>query len=133
MKQQAFGETPRPSKATLARSFRYAWLGIVNVLRSQRNARIHLVIGMLALGTSLALRLSPANLAIVVVCVTLVITAEMMNTVIEAVVDLVTEDYHALAKVAKDVAAGTVLVTACGSAVVGLLVIGPPLWHAVHW
>jgi diacylglycerol kinase len=54
--------------------------------------------------------------------------AEFMNTAVEAVVDMVTPDHHPLAKVAKDVSAAAVLVGACGAVVVGLLILGPPLW-----
>jgi diacylglycerol kinase len=101
------------------------------VLRSQRNARVHLAIGIAALLLAVALRVPPIGLSIIVVCGMVVIATEMINTVVEAVVDLVTANVHPLAKIAKDVAAGAVLVTATGSVIVGLLVIGPYLWHAL--
>jgi len=69
--------------------------------------------------------------AILLLCMVAVIVAEMLNTVVESIVDLITGQYHPLAKVAKDVAAGAVLVTAIGSAGIGLLVLGPHLWHAL--
>jgi diacylglycerol kinase len=129
LRQRASRETPPPGRGGLLQSFRYAWQGIAHVMRTQRNARIHAAIGALALLSAVILRLSPAELAAILICVFAVFAAEMMNTVVESFVDLVTAEYHPLAKVAKDVAAGAVLVTACGAALVGLLVIGPHLWH----
>jgi diacylglycerol kinase len=66
--------------------------------------------------------------AIIVLTVGLVWMAEFVNTALEAVVDLASPDLHPLAKVGKDVAAAAVLVGACTAVVVGLLVLGPPLW-----
>jgi diacylglycerol kinase len=111
----------------LVSSFRYALSGIRYVVRSQRNARIHLAIsgGVIALG--LWLGLSWSEWAIVCVTIALVLMAEMFNTVAETVTDLVTDCYHPLAKLAKDTAAGTVLIAAVISVVVGLLVLGPHL------
>jgi undecaprenol kinase/diacylglycerol kinase (ATP) len=93
--------------------------------------RVHLAAGTLVLVLAILLRLSPLDVAVLLLCIIAVVMLEMLNTVVEAVVDLKTERYHPLAKIAKDVAAGAVLVAAAGSAVVGLLVLGPPLWHAL--
>ena len=101
------------------------------MVRTQRNARIHLSIGSMVLVLAALLRLALVEWAILLLCIVAVIVAEMLNTVAEAVVDLVTDRYHPLAKIAKDVAAGAVLVTAIGSAGIGLLVLGPHLWHAL--
>ncbi len=65
------------------------------------------------------------RVALLVAMIVLVIAFEMLNTVVEAIVDLVSVDYHPLAKIAKDVAAGSVLVVAIGAACVGILVLGP--------
>lgn len=73
------------------------------------------------------LRLDIQQWAILVLTIALVLFAEMINTVVEAVVDLITEEQHSLAKVAKDVSAGAVLVTAIAAVLVGLLILGPPL------
>jgi diacylglycerol kinase len=70
--------------------------------------------------------------ALLLLCITGVLVAEMGNTLIEALVDLASPGYHPLARRAKDVAAGAVLVTAIGSAAVGLAILGPHLWHLVH-
>jgi len=112
-------------------SFDYAWQGIVHVVCTQRNMRIHLAIAVAVLVLAATLGLAIVEWAILLLCMVAVIVAEMLNTVVESIVDLVTAQYHPLAKVAKDVAAGAVLVTAIGSAGIGLLVLGPHLWHAL--
>ena len=115
----------------LAASFRYAWDGITHVVRTQRNMRIHLAIGAIVLVAGGVLRLQVVEWALLLLCIMAVVVAEMSNTLIEALVDLVSPQYHPLAKLAKDVAAGAVLVTAIGSAGIGLAVLGPHLWHVV--
>ena len=98
-----------------------------HALRTQRNARIHLlaVVAMTAMG--LWLRLDASQWAVLALTVALVFFAEMINTVVESITDMITTEYHPLAKVVKDVSAGAVLVTAIASVVVGLLILGPPL------
>jgi diacylglycerol kinase len=120
-----------PGRAQFFESFRYAWQGIVYVVRTQRNVRVHLAAAVLVLVLAVLLHLSRIEIAVLVGCIMVVVAAEMVNTVAESIVDLVTDRYHHLAKVAKDAAAGAVLVTAIGSAVIGVLLLGPPLWHAV--
>jgi diacylglycerol kinase len=131
LRQQVLHETPNPSRASFRGSFRFAYQGVAYVVRTQRNFRIHLAAGTVAILAALALRVPPAEVAILVVCAMVVLAAEMFNTVVESIVDLVTSSYHPLARIAKDVAAGAVLVTASGSVLVGLLVLGPYLWHAL--
>jgi diacylglycerol kinase len=75
--------------------------------------------------------LSPTEWAIIALTIALVLAAEAFNTVAETAVDLAAAEYHPLAKIAKDVAAGAVLLMAIAAVVVGLLVLGPPLWRAV--
>lgn len=89
--------------------------------------RVHAVIGVGAIVLGLLLRLSTVEFALIFVAITLVFTTEMLNTVAEACVDLVTREYHPLARIAKDVAAGAVLLNAILSIVIGLLVFGPHL------
>lgn len=119
---------PSPSRATFLRSFVYAWNGLVHAIRTQRNARIHAAIGTVAVILGIVLRISPVEFAMVFVAITLVFIAEMFNTVAEACVDLATSEYHPLARIAKDVAAGAVLLNAMLSVVIGLLVFVPHLW-----
>jgi diacylglycerol kinase len=122
------GHLLAPERATFVRSFVYAWNGLVHAIRTQRNARVHAVIGAAAILLGIALRISPVEFAMVFVAITLVFIAEMFNTVAEACVDLATSEYHPLARVAKDVAAGAVLLNAMLSVVIGLLVFVPHLW-----
>lgn len=121
----------RPGRAGFIAGFGYAWLGIVYVVRTQRNARVHLAISGVVVALGAALRISRLEWALLLVCMVVVIATEMINTVAEAIVDLTTDRYHPLAKVAKDVAAGTVLFTAAGAVLIGLLVLGPHLWGAL--
>ena len=119
-----------PGRATtLRRSFGYAFAGLFYVARSQRNFRIHLTAGALAGALAAVLRLSAPEWAILAVTITLVLTLEMVNTVVEAAVDLASPTYHPLAKIAKDVAAGAVLVTALGAVVTGLFLFLPHLFR----
>ena len=114
-------------ESSLLRSFRWAFAGLWYTLRTQRNARVHLLAAMAVTAMGLWLRLDAIQWAMLALTIALVFFAEMINTVAEAVVDLITPDYHPLARVAKDVCAGAVLVTAMAAVVVGLLILGPPL------
>jgi diacylglycerol kinase len=121
-------------RAAFLRSFVFAWNGLVYSVRTQRNARVHALIGTCAILLGLVLRISPVEFAMVFVAITLVFIAEMFNTVAEACVDLATQEYDPLARIAKDVAAGAVLLNAMLSVVIGLLVFGPHLLALLgHW
>lgn len=109
------------------RSFQYAFEGCWHVLRSQPNAWIHAAIMLVVIGIAYWLRLPARDWAVLVLTFTVVWIAEFANTAIEAIVDLSTQELHPLAKVAKDVSAGMVLVGAVGAILVGLLILGPPL------
>jgi len=113
----------------LARSFAYAIEGIIHTVKTQRNMQIHLVAAILALAASWWLDIDQADFLWVIFAISLVFMMEMINTAIEAVVDLVSPDWHAKAKEAKDVAAGAVLVAAIFSVVIGVAVFGPPLYE----
>ncbi len=112
----------------LLESFRYAFAGLAYALRTQRNTRIHLSIAALVIAMGLWLRLPPTSWAVLTLTIGLVLVGEMINTVVETLVDMITADYHPLAKVTKDVMAAVVLLTAMFSVIVGLFVLGPPLW-----
>jgi diacylglycerol kinase len=120
-------EKHQRARPTLARSFYFAFAGIFYLLRTQRNARIELFIGLAACGLAIWLGIDAAQWAILVLTICAVLILEALNTAIEAVVDLACPQQHRLAKVAKDVAAGAVLIAAIGSVVVGLLILGPAL------
>jgi diacylglycerol kinase len=109
------------------RSFRYAFSGWWFVIRTQRNAWIHAVISLLVIALSLWLNLNRRDWATILLTITLVWTAEFINTALEAVVDLTSPEVHQMAKVGKDVGAAAVLIAAGAAVVIGLLILGPPL------
>lgn len=113
-------------------SFRYAFTGWWYVLRTQRNSWIHAAISTAVLLLAWALRLGRLEWAILILTIGLVWMAEFINTSLEAIVDMTMPEPHPLAKVAKDVAAAAVLVGAAAAVLVGLLVLGPPLWEAIR-
>lgn len=110
---------------SLLRSFGYALYGVFYALTRERNLRIHFTAGAFALYFSKYYNLSPAEIGLLVLCIGFVLACEMINTAIEHTVDLETSEFHHLAKIAKDVAAGAVLVAAATSVVVGFLL----FWH----
>ncbi len=109
-------------------SFRYAFAGWGYVLRTQRNAWIHALISIAVFGVGVWVELDRRDWAIILLTIATVWAAEFINTAIEAVIDLVSPQRHPLAKVGKDVAAAAVLITALAAAMIGLLILGPPLW-----
>ena len=112
----------------LPASFRYAAQGLGYSLLTQRNFRIHVTMGVLVFGLALWLQLSLDRLAVLVLTVTAVLVLELLNTAMEAAVDLaVGRRYHPLARIAKDCAAAAVLVAAVASLLIALLLLLPPL------
>ncbi|MHB9149403.1 MAG: diacylglycerol kinase [Thermoleophilia bacterium] len=109
-------------RSTLLESFNYAFQGLIYVFRHQRNMRVHLTIAIAVLLGSLFFDLTRMELVAVLFAITLVLMAEMLNTAIEAAVDLVTSSFDPKAKIAKDVAAGAVLAAAINSLVVAYFV-----------
>lgn len=109
------------------RSFGHAFAGIGHSLRTQANLRIHLVATVCVIITGLLLQISTIEWAILTVTIMIVMSAELFNTSIEAMIDRVGSEPHPLSKIAKDTAAGAVLIGAIGSVIVGLLIFGPRL------
>ncbi|RLC97893.1 MAG: diacylglycerol kinase family protein [Chloroflexi bacterium] len=109
-------------------SFRFAFAGLWYALRTQRNTRIHLIIAAGAVALGVWLSLSFTQWAVLTLTIGSVLVSEMLNTVAETLVDMISPDYHPLAKIVKDVTAGAVLLAAIVAVIVGLLVLGPPLW-----
>lgn len=107
----------------LAAAFGYALQGLAAAWRSEPNVRIHALLAAAALALGALLGLPLAGWALIVFAITLVVSAELMNAAVESVVDLVSPGEHPLAKRAKDIAAGAVLVAAAGAAVIGVLVV----------
>ena len=112
----------------LLMSFQYAGAGIKYAFLTQRNFRIQVSVGTLAISLSLFLKITHVEIAIIMMMSALVIVLELLNTALESVVDLtVKQSYHELAKIAKDCAAGAVLVAAISSVAIGSLILFPPL------
>lgn len=109
------------------RSFRYALDGLKYTIVTQRNMRIHFLIALGVLLLSLYLPLTKMEVFVLFISITLVMFAELINTVMETIVDMVTENFHPLAKIAKDVAAGAVLLTAGLAVIIGLSLFYPYL------
>lgn len=108
-------------------SFNYAVAGIVYSVKTQRNMRIHITAALLVLGLAFYIQVNSQDLLLLFFTITLVIMAELFNTAIEAVVDLCVQEYHPLARIAKNVAAGAVLMTALNSLVVAYIIFYPRL------
>ena len=111
------------------RSIRYAIAGWAYVLRTQRNAWIHAVISAGVILPAFLLSLPPRDWAVLILTIAMVWSAEFLNTALEAVVDLASPDLHPLAKIGKDVGAAAVLIAAMAAVLIGLLILGPPLWN----
>lgn len=114
---------------TRAESFRYAFVGWWFVIRTQRNAWIHAIVSIAVILVSIWLDLGAQDWAIIIIAIAMVWTAEFINTALEAVVDLASPEHHDLAKVGKDVGASAVLIAAGSAAIIGFLILGPPLWQ----
>jgi diacylglycerol kinase len=108
-------------------SLGYALAGWLYMLRHQKNTRIMSVASILVFVVALWLQIDTIGWAILILAVTVVWMAEFLNAAVEAVVNLASPDFHPMAKVAKDVAAASVLLGAVASALIGLLILGPPL------
>lgn len=109
-------------------SFQHAFAGWAFVIRTQRNAWIHALASVLVILVSLWLRLGLQEWAMIILAITLVWTAEFLNTALEAVADLASNgQQNRLAKVGKDVGAAAVLIAALSSILIGILILGPPL------
>jgi diacylglycerol kinase len=110
------------------RSFRHAGRGVWR-LRNEPNARIHLLATAFALIAATVARLSTIEWALIVSAVALVLAAEALNTAVERLADALMPERHPLVGAAKDLGAGAVLIAAVGAAIIGVLVLGPPLLH----
>lgn len=112
----------------LIQALGHAFSGLWIAFRTQRNIPIHLTVAVGVIALGLWLGLPTLQWAILALTIGSVLAAELLNSGLETVVDMVSPEYHPLAKQAKDVAAGAVLLAAIVSVVVGLLILGPPLW-----
>lgn len=107
------------------KSFTYAWQGLVYTFKTQGNFQFHSFAALVAIALAFVLQISTLEWLLVILCIALVLFAELVNTALESLVDLVSPDFHPLAKVVKDVAAAAVLVLAIASLAVGLIIFVP--------
>lgn len=121
------------ARYTLAHAFACAGEGVLATLKRERNMKIHCAVAVLALVLAVVLALPPGSIVLVVVCIGVVMALECVNTAIEAVVDLVSPEWHELAKLAKDAAAGATLIAAVMSVAVAALVYAPALVSLLGW
>ncbi len=114
-------------------SFKYAWAGVSYAFQTQRNFRVHVGVGVLAIGLGIFFHLQPVEVAVIGLTSGLVLVMELLNTALESVVDLtVKQTYHELAKIAKDCAAGAVLVSALAALLVAGMLLLPPLLKLIQ-
>jgi diacylglycerol kinase (ATP) len=116
--------SPQPGRRvpSLLESFNYAFQGVIHVVRTQRNMRIHLLVATLVLVAALVSDVSRLELIALLIAISFVLIAEMVNSAIEAAVDIASTSFDPMAKLAKDVAAGAVLIAAINAIAVGYLV-----------
>ena len=107
------------------RSFKYAGAGVFDLFRSHPNAQIHFILMVLVIIAGIVFSVSLLEWCLLILCIVLVLSAEAFNSAIEYLVDLVSPERHPLAGKVKDMAAGAVLITAIGAALVGLLIFIP--------
>jgi diacylglycerol kinase (ATP) len=113
-------------------SFKYAWAGVTYAFATQRNFRIHTFVGIFAVSMGAFLQVAAVEMAIIAMTCAVVMVLELINTAIEAVVDLtVKQSYHELAKIAKDCAAGAVLISAIAAVIVATCILLPPLFQRI--
>lgn len=113
------------------RSFIFALNGIKSVFRSEKNAVVHSIIALVAIVSGILLRISRMEWLVVVLCIGLVFAAEIFNTAVERLVDLVSPGKNEKAGMIKDISAGAVLIVAIASVIAGLLIFTPHLLNAL--
>ncbi|MFC1751211.1 diacylglycerol kinase family protein [Pseudomonadota bacterium] len=114
-------------------SFKHAISGILLTITKHPNIRFHLLAGSLAILLSWFLKLTRVEFIMILFVIVLVITTEMINTAVESMVDLITLEYRKEAKIAKDIAAGMVLINSILAMIVGLIIYWPHLQSLLHF
>jgi diacylglycerol kinase len=111
------------------KGFVYAFNGLVVFFRHERNGRVQLLVALVALLLSWQFKISPAEWIIVLACIAIVLSFEMINSSIEKLCNLVHPKYHPAVKTIKDISAGAVLFVAISSAIIGAIIFIPKLHH----
>lgn len=124
---------PLPSPNTFINPFKVAMAGLVHTFRTQRHMRVHLYVTVATVFLALAMNLRVREVLVLIFMISFVLVAEMFNSAIEATVDLVSPNYHPLAKFAKDIAAGAVLLSTIMAILVGALIaLGEESWERIR-
>lgn len=105
--------------------FKYAFQGIFYTLKTQRNFQFHSLVMLVVIAAGFFFQISKTEWFAVILCIALVLMAELINTAIESVTDLISPNIHPLAKIAKDCAAAAVLVVSLSSALIGVIIFLP--------
>ncbi len=113
------------------RSFGFAWAGLKFVFSTQRNFRIHLLMAALVILLGIGLHISTMEWLVVLICIAFVLFAELINTAIEKLCDVVQQEIHPQIKLVKDIAAGAVLASAVMSAVIGVIIFLPRIIYFI--
>ncbi len=112
-------------KDSLFSSFKNAWRGLIIALQTERNLRLHFICAILVLIVLIIFQIGGLKLALILLTIGLVLVAELINTTIENLVDLIQPEFHEIARNAKDIAAGAVLTAAIVAVLVGVVILGP--------
>ena len=116
---------PRQEYKKLINSFKYAIEGIISSFKTERNMKIHVLAMIIVIALGFFFKLDKVEWCFIIIAIASVISAELFNTAIETVVDMVSPERNPKAKLVKDIAAGAVLVVAIGSAIIGFIIFGP--------
>ena len=118
---------PRQEYKKLINSFKYAIEGIISSFKTERNMKIHVLAMIIVIALGLFFKLNKVEWCFIIIAIASFISAELFNTAIETVVDMVSPERNPKAKLAKDIAAGAVLVVAIGAAIIGFIIFGPQI------
>ncbi|ETT57375.1 diacylglycerol kinase family protein [Paenibacillus sp. FSL H8-0457] len=122
----------KPHRQSLYRAFGCAMRGILTAVQTERNMKIHIAAALIVFIAAALLQLDRISWLFLVLAVSLVFIAELVNTAVEAIIDLVSPEEHVLARVAKDTAAGAALVAAVFAIAIGIMVFYEPVWEWIH-
>ncbi|WP_339222765.1 diacylglycerol kinase family protein [Paenibacillus sp. FSL W7-1279] len=122
----------KPHRQSLYRAFGCAIRGILTAVQTERNMKIHIAAALIVFIAAALLQLDRMSWLFLVLAIALVFIAELVNTAVEAIIDLISPEEHVLARVAKDTAAGAALVAAVFAVVTGILVFYEPVWEWIQ-
>lgn len=108
--------------------FKFAWRGLVEVFKEERNFKVHVTITLLVIITGFCVKLSTLEWTIILLVISHVLVAEVFNSVIERVIDYIKPDIHPLARSIKDIAAGSVLIATMFAIVIGAIILLPKIY-----